>query len=124
MSCTQIPFLHVRSTFLLSSIVKEFVTSFLVQALEESGIRTGLVSNCDAPMREQCLPFESQLPDLHPPQGDALEDLGALRYLDPVLLSEEQGIEKPAREIWAQALKVAGMVSSHETLHVGDDLQE
>ena len=53
-----------------------------------------------------------------------LEDLGAIRYLDPVLLSEEQGIEKPAGGIWARALKVAGMVSSNETLHVGDDLKE
>jgi hypothetical protein len=53
-----------------------------------------------------------------------LEDLGALRYLDPVLLSEELGIEKPAGGIWARALKVAGMMSSHETLHVGDDLKE
>ena len=53
-----------------------------------------------------------------------MEDLGALRYLDPVLLSEEVGIEKPAGGIWTRALKVAGMMSSHETLHVGDDLKE
>jgi FMN phosphatase YigB (HAD superfamily) len=53
-----------------------------------------------------------------------LEDLGALRYLDPVLLSEEVGIEKPAGGIWTRALKVAGMMSSHEALHVGDDLKE
>src|SRR5258706_2163287 len=69
-------------------------------------------------------PFESQLPDVHQPQGDVLEDLGALRYLDPVLLSEEVGIEKPAGGIWTRALKVAGMMSSRETLHVGDDLKE
>jgi FMN phosphatase YigB (HAD superfamily) len=53
-----------------------------------------------------------------------LEDLGPLRYLDPVLLSEEQGIEKPAGGIWVRALKMAGMVSPHETLHVGDGLKE
>ena len=52
-----------------------------------------------------------------------LEDLGALRYLDPVLLSEEVGIEKPTAGIWIRALKVAGMMSSYEALHIGDDLK-
>jgi len=74
-------------------------------------------------MRAKYLPFEPPLPDLYYPQGDVLEDLGALRYLDPVLLSEELGIEKPAAGIWTRALKVAGMMSSHEALHVGDDLK-
>lgn len=64
MSCTQIPFLHVCSTFLLSQKAN-INEEFLVQTLEENGLRTGLVSNCDARMRAQYPPFESQLPDLH-----------------------------------------------------------
>lgn len=45
--------------FLITTLVNKFKQILLVQALETSGIRTGLVSNCDAQMRAQSLSFES-----------------------------------------------------------------
>lgn len=50
-----------------------------------------------------------------------IEDLGLLPYIDAVLLSEEEGIEKPSREIFLRACSRVG-VSMHEALHVGDEL--
>lgn len=42
--------------------------------------------------------------------------------LDPVLLSEEQGVEKPSVEIFQRACDWAG-VQMGEVLHVGDELR-
>ena len=56
------------------------------------------------------------------PTGSVIEDLGILSYLDPVLLSEEQGVEKPSLEIFQRASNGAG-VQLDEVLHVGDELK-
>ncbi|EMD37729.1 hypothetical protein CERSUDRAFT_114362 [Gelatoporia subvermispora B] len=74
-----------------------------LQRLEALNIRTGLISNTDARMRA------------------VLEDLGVLPLLDPVLLSEEEGVEKPSREIYLRACARAG-VRPEEVVHVGDEL--
>lgn len=51
----------------------------------------------------------------------ALEDLEALPQLDPVLISGDEGIEKPAAEIFLKACERAG-VPPEQALHVGDEL--
>ncbi len=59
-----------------------------------------------------------------------MEDLGFLASLDAVVLSEEEGIEKPAQEIF---LRTIGLVNEKvlygqrpldptECLHIGDEL--
>ena len=45
-----------------------------------------------------------------------------LSFLDPVLLSEEQGVEKPSAEIYRRACERAG-VKTTEIVHVGDELK-
>ena len=52
-----------------------------------------------------------------------IEDLGILSYLDPVLLSEEQGVEKPSLEMFERACARAGGIEMKEVLHVGDELR-
>ncbi|OCH88267.1 HAD hydrolase subfamily IA REG-2-like protein [Obba rivulosa] len=74
-----------------------------LQHLKKLNIRTGLISNTDARMRA------------------VLEDLEVLSLLDPVLLSEEEGVEKPSRELYLRACTRAG-VKPEETLHVGDEM--
>lgn len=54
--------------------------------------------------------------------GSVVTDLGLLPYLDPLLLSEEQGVEKPSLEMFQRACRVAG-VQPGEVLHVGDELK-
>jgi HAD superfamily hydrolase (TIGR01549 family) len=51
-----------------------------------------------------------------------LADLDATRYLNPILISEQEGIEKPLPEIFMRACIRAGVETS-ETLHVGDELE-
>lgn len=53
--------------------------------------------------------------------GAALDDLGARAYLDAILLSSEEGIEKPAREMFLRACARLGVQPS-EAVHVGDEL--
>lgn len=50
-----------------------------------------------------------------------MNDLGVTPFLDPLLLSEAEGIEKPSSAIFLRACNSAG-VSEQETVHVGDDL--
>lgn len=52
----------------------------------------------------------------------ALDALKILPFLNPVLISAQEGIEKPAAAIYLRACKRA-QVDPAETLHVGDDLQ-
>lgn len=94
-----------------------------VKELEALNIRTGLVSNTDSRMREPELTLQTLgvghsylVTDL------VIDDLGIQSYLDPVLLSEEQGIEKPSAEIFQRACNIAG-VQLGEVLHVGDELK-
>ncbi|KAG8747809.1 hypothetical protein FRC10_011254 [Ceratobasidium sp. 414] len=66
------------------------------------GVRTGLVSNSDLRILK------------------ALDDLGVMSFLDPALVSEREGIEKPDWRIWELACRRAG-VEVVEAAHVGDE---
>ncbi|KAG8731791.1 hypothetical protein FRC12_019572, partial [Ceratobasidium sp. 428] len=68
----------------------------------ELGVRTGLVSNADSRILK------------------ALEDLEVMSLLDPALVSELEGIEKPDRRMWELACQRAG-VETTEAAHVGDE---
>ncbi|KAK7472785.1 hypothetical protein VKT23_000892 [Stygiomarasmius scandens] len=81
-----------------------------IRRLQERKIFTAIVSNSDS---------RSRL---------ALKDLGFPEYMTPIVLSEEEGIEKPNQEIFQRALnKVNEMhkveIQKHECLHVGDELE-
>ncbi|KDQ21732.1 hypothetical protein BOTBODRAFT_26159 [Botryobasidium botryosum FD-172 SS1] len=77
-----------------------------LHALREIGLRTGLVSNADIRMR------------------NVLADLGALDFMDPCVLSELEGIEKPDTRIWDKALERSAVWKSRsEVVHVGDELE-
>jgi len=70
-------------------------------------IRTALISNADARMRL------------------VLDDLKILPLLQPLLLSEEVGIEKPHSDIFRMARKdgiAGGSIRADECVHVGDEL--
>ena len=51
-----------------------------------------------------------------------LRDTGLGGLVDAVLTSAEEGVAKPAPEIFRRALAVAGDVAPADALHVGDDL--
>jgi len=76
------------------------------------GIRTAVISNGDSRIR------------------GVLNDLGFPDSLDPVILSEEEGIEKPSGEIFMKTLEVVnqgidrnkGPILPNQCLHVGDEL--
>jgi FMN phosphatase YigB (HAD superfamily) len=71
-----------------------------------------VITNADARMR-------AVLDDL----GTSVEDGdGKPLQLDPILISEEVGVEKPSPRIYAMACEAAG-VTLEETLHVGDELE-
>lgn len=54
--------------------------------------------------------------------GDTLEDLGWLGYFDAVVASAECGSEKPASDIFEEALRVMGQNGTRErVVHVGND---
>ncbi|KAK0461183.1 HAD-like domain-containing protein [Desarmillaria tabescens] len=82
----------------------------LVEELHSRGIRTAVISNSDSRTRS------------------VLKDLGFPNYLDPIILSEEEGIEKPSKEIFIRALdavnrKTNPPIKLKECLHVGDELE-
>jgi len=52
----------------------------------------------------------------------ALDALKILPFLNPVLISAQEGVEKPAAAIYLRACERA-RVDPTETLHVGDELQ-
>lgn len=57
--------------------------------------------------------------------GLVLEDLEVSPFLEPILLSEELGIEKPNPDIFRAALRDAtprGCTRGDECVHVGDEL--
>ncbi len=54
--------------------------------------------------------------------GAVIDDLGIMPYLDAVLLSEEEGVEKPSCEIFRRACERL-CVKPQETVHVGDELE-
>ncbi|EKM81039.1 hypothetical protein AGABI1DRAFT_105876 [Agaricus bisporus var. burnettii JB137-S8] len=75
---------------------------------EELDVATAVVSNGDSRLRS------------------VLQDLGFPSYLSPIVLSEEEGIEKPSREIFERALlrvnDTGKRISLGECIHVGDEL--
>ncbi|OBZ67256.1 Haloacid dehalogenase-like hydrolase domain-containing protein 3 [Grifola frondosa] len=75
-----------------------------LQSLKQCNIHTGVISNTDTRMRA------------------VLKDLEILPYLEPTLFSEEEGVEKPSREIFLRACSRVG-VRPQEAVHVGDELQ-
>ena len=54
--------------------------------------------------------------------GSVVADLGILPYLDPILLSEEEEVEKPSLQMFFRACQRVG-VERNEVLHVGDELK-
>lgn len=56
------------------------------------------------------------------PLGSVLADLDVLPLLNPVLLSEEEGVEKPSFEMFRRACERAG-VTADQVVHVGDELR-
>ncbi|KIJ67892.1 hypothetical protein HYDPIDRAFT_126360 [Hydnomerulius pinastri MD-312] len=79
----------------------------VLRKLREMNVRTALVSNTDARMRL------------------ALNDLEVTPFLQPLLLSEEVGVEKPQVEIFLRAFRDAATdrpIAVNEGVHVGDEL--
>jgi len=75
-----------------------------VETLTNNGVQCGLVSNADIRMK------------------NIMVDLGLAKYLDPILISEQEGIEKPTLSIWEHACS-RGNASPKETVHVGDEME-
>jgi len=87
-------------------------------------VQTGLVSNADSRISAYCGSRSSiyYLADMHHcSTGMVLEDLDAIQYLNPVVLSEEAGIEKPSPGIFHLACSDGKTVQ--DCLHVGDELE-
>ncbi|EPQ57694.1 hypothetical protein GLOTRDRAFT_38464 [Gloeophyllum trabeum ATCC 11539] len=74
-----------------------------LEKLRAMGVKSALVSNADSRMRL------------------VLDDLSLSPHLTEILISEEEGIEKPAKEIFARACQRVG-VGLDEAVHVGDEL--
>jgi len=78
---------------------------------DRQGIRTAVISNGDNRIRK------------------VLQDLNFPDSLQPVVLSEEEGIEKPAKQMFMNALKLINgdlktesIIRPEECLHIGDEL--
>jgi putative hydrolase of the HAD superfamily len=74
-------------------------------ALTEQGIRLGIISNWDERLRP------------------LLAEMGLLEKVEAVVVSQEIGARKPARESFAAAARLIGF-SPGEILHVGDSRRE
>ena len=77
-------------------------TEGVLTRLQARGIRTGILSNWDPRLRQ------------------VLAGFGWAERLDPVLISEEVGAEKPGQEIFRKAEQAGGFVAGECAL-VGDD---
>ncbi|KAH0827966.1 HAD hydrolase subfamily IA REG-2-like protein [Lanmaoa asiatica] len=79
----------------------------VMHQLQEMNVRMALISNSDARMRL------------------VLADLGVSPFLHPLVLSEEEGVEKPVAEIFRRAFKQAldNATRFDQGVHVGDELQ-
>ncbi|KAI0700880.1 HAD hydrolase subfamily IA REG-2-like protein [Cytidiella melzeri] len=93
-----------------------------LKGLKSLNVRTGLVSNTDARMRKSTMSLGTLILHADFTAGSVIGDLGIASYLDPILLSEEEGVEKPSVEIFQRACDTAG-VELDEVLHVGDELK-
>lgn len=79
--------------------------SDILQYLNSSGFKLGVVSNSD----------DSTLP--------MLQTHNLANYFDFVVNSANTGLEKPNPEIFRRALKASGGINPDEAGHVGDDLK-
>ena len=92
-----------------------------MQGLAAINVKTGLVSNTDSRMSQSFTSGCGKDADERSP-GSVIADLGIAPHLDPVLLSEEEGVEKPSLQIFERACQRAG-VERDDVLHVGDELK-
>jgi len=76
-----------------------------LDALRAQGLRLGVISNWDI-----------RLPQL-------LDAVGLTPYFEAVLVSAEEGLEKPAAELFRRALQ-RFEIAPTQALHVGDSLEE
>jgi len=97
----------------------------LVRNLDRNlGIKVAIISNGDSrmSMSQGCSNTV-----LTRPTAAVLKDLEFPDYIDPILISEELGIEKPAAGIFQHALDAVNArmevpIAADECLHVGDEL--
>lgn len=58
--------------------------------------------------------------------GSVIQDLGFPPYLSPIILSEEEGVEKPSQRIFERVLALVNHggkpITLADCLHVGDEL--
>jgi len=57
--------------------------------------------------------------------GQVFDSLELTPHLDTVVLSEEEGVEKPSKEIFERTLSrlnISQSLKLEDTLHVGDEL--
>ncbi|KDQ53589.1 hypothetical protein JAAARDRAFT_136995 [Jaapia argillacea MUCL 33604] len=74
--------------------------------LREMGIKIGVISNCDSRMR------------------GVLDDLKVTPYLSTIVLSQDEGFEKPEEEMFLRAYsRVDEDIKPEQVVHVGDDLE-
>ncbi|GJJ06109.1 hypothetical protein Clacol_000298 [Clathrus columnatus] len=71
--------------------------------LKNKGFKTGVVTNSDSRIKS------------------VIADLGLSTYLDIVVVSEEEGIEKPDKEIWQRTCSRLNIHTS-KACHTGDEL--
>jgi len=77
----------------------------VLKRLSEMNVRTSLISNTDTRIRA------------------VLKDLEITSYFNPILLSEEVGIEKPDAKIFRLAFSAQPVsMELQESVHIGDEL--
>jgi FMN phosphatase YigB (HAD superfamily) len=96
-----------------------------VRELRTLSIRTALVSNTDSRMRKPG--FHNSFNLIQTPHSTdlVLRDLEVASYLDPVILSEETGVDKPSPVIFLKAcreLNGSHTLKPEQCVHVGDEL--
>jgi HAD superfamily hydrolase (TIGR01549 family) len=78
-----------------------------LERLNEMGLKFAIISNADSRIRS------------------VLKDLELPPFVDPIVLSDEERIEKPAKDIFLRTIrKVSATLHPDECLHVGDDLYD
>ncbi|MCK4819912.1 HAD-IA family hydrolase, partial [bacterium] len=78
-----------------------------LRALQQKGIKTGLISNVDSRTALTRRPF--------------LKETGILHYFETIILSTEVDVWKPNKEIFDIALREIGEKNPANALHIGDN---
>ncbi|KAI8888544.1 HAD-like protein [Backusella circina FSU 941] len=73
--------------------------------LKKKGFKMGVISNSDERVIQ------------------VMENLKLRQYFDFILTSSIAGFEKPDKQIFEQAMALAGNIAPRDTLHVGDDIK-